>query len=585
MNMRDVWRVLGVTATSDQPAIRRAYAVRLKGMDPDADVAGYAALRDARDAALNWARAQAARAKADVEPLELSEPDMLAPAPDTASRYSGPVLDVAPAPGQVTVAPDPSAATAPVVWSGAGQHDSGSGWPLQLSAKSAFGRIVASRSDLVDRRNVRLSPPPDRVLWSLLHEADGKPRVDTFTADEASDAQDSLGQLLRHADSSDLVGREQIENWLAHILAVSWPRSAPLLEQVEACFGWQKERGSLGERPAVAFLNARLHGLRFYEKVSRPDHPLHNAWTELSKPGTANLRSRLQTNSGDVRTLLEGVRKNFPEIETYLAPDKVASWERRLGGVGDGSKAKGPSGWVWIMVAVGILRVLGTLGSTETNQSQPFNPPLPELVATDPAAPPELDQAVKTIFGPAITMETLFTQQPELAQTLISNMRYTPVTDPMFASKMIDLILERGVRASAFNDKVSLAQIMRIKLMRMQAARKSGPSACMSESRTGYFEPAVSLPPQQLARQQALLRKLLDSGMLGNFGSRPAKTATIPGEIVGQVMSKTKLSSGVVRAAMDGKGSDAQLCAVDAALLEATLAWQGADQHAMLEVQ
>ncbi|WP_242116962.1 hypothetical protein [Sphingomonas lacusdianchii] len=47
-----IWATLDLDPTTDRSAIRKAYAARLKAMDVDADPAGFAALRAARDAAL-----------------------------------------------------------------------------------------------------------------------------------------------------------------------------------------------------------------------------------------------------------------------------------------------------------------------------------------------------------------------------------------------------------------------------------------------------------------------------------------------------------------------------------------------------
>lgn len=49
---RGIWATLDIDPTTDRSAIRKAYAARLKAMDVDADPAGFAALRAARDAAL-----------------------------------------------------------------------------------------------------------------------------------------------------------------------------------------------------------------------------------------------------------------------------------------------------------------------------------------------------------------------------------------------------------------------------------------------------------------------------------------------------------------------------------------------------
>jgi len=42
------------------------------------------------------------------------------------------------------------------------------------------------------------------------------------------------------------------------------------------------------------FLNQRLNGMRFHEKVQVPDHPLHKALAGFSRPGRAGVLDRLR---------------------------------------------------------------------------------------------------------------------------------------------------------------------------------------------------------------------------------------------------------------------------------------------------
>ena len=50
--MASCWKILEINSTSDEKAIRRAYAKKLKVTRPDEDPAGYQALRAAFDEAL-----------------------------------------------------------------------------------------------------------------------------------------------------------------------------------------------------------------------------------------------------------------------------------------------------------------------------------------------------------------------------------------------------------------------------------------------------------------------------------------------------------------------------------------------------
>ncbi len=79
----DPWSRLGIAATSDETAIRRAYAVLLKRTRPDVDPEGFRTLRTAFEAAQRWA-AQNPAAVPTAKTIERTlpaEPEIPAPLP------------------------------------------------------------------------------------------------------------------------------------------------------------------------------------------------------------------------------------------------------------------------------------------------------------------------------------------------------------------------------------------------------------------------------------------------------------------------------------------------------------------------
>ena len=70
-----VWEVLGIAETTDERAIKRAYAAKLRIHSPEADPAGYMTLREAYEAAKRYAEAMREHPGATESPgLLLSQP-------------------------------------------------------------------------------------------------------------------------------------------------------------------------------------------------------------------------------------------------------------------------------------------------------------------------------------------------------------------------------------------------------------------------------------------------------------------------------------------------------------------------------
>lgn len=601
MILTQAWTVLGMTKTPDAGAIRRAYAERLKAMDVDRDVDGYARLREARDAALRWARMQAERAEqvrdAEAHPRDVASVDV---PPDYAP--AGP----APSPGESSnwlyAAPaakgegDPSLTTRLGTADAAGKRDVASGFaPAQAPATQA---IAVAQDPFARPVLLGLEPTADAVMPAWAHEEalhrlleaevgdaeDGLPPLEGW---EEAMALGHLKAILRNAESSSVTAFDAADNWLARTLADAWPRSAPLLEPAAAVFGWESERGQVSERGAVAFLNARLRSMRFREKVQDPRHPLHKAWVELTTPAQQGSRKGWLVKRADVEKLLEGVRKNFPELEHHFDAWRVSLWEKPSGlqvGQGWWSNTR-----LIIFAIILLVQVLRFAFDDRTPSSAP------ELARTELSAAQTAQEqqivarTISRVFGSEISFEGLQSLQPDLAALLAANRtiaRSQGESEEAYAAKVHDLVRER-MYATALGDKGQLlAEVQAVRAGLLRAAQKRSPAACMAFLRTRRMDTNVIVPAAVLEAERKIAVRLLDVRKLGPPARIAPGSASVPGLLIEQVMDWTGLPGDRVRRAIGGKGSDADQCAVTIALIDATLSWKGPpkDREAILSV-
>ena len=169
------WDVLGIAPTDDRKAVRSAYAERLKAIDPDQDIAGYSRLRDARDEAL-WLIREGQATGAHAAPSESDLNDWFAGGGD--------------APGAGEAQPDAAAEPVPP--------------PDNKPADDKPGRFIE--------------------LLFPGHEFTPEP----LTREEYEAGADLMRGIMADAQAATVDRQGGIEDWLAHYLASSWPRSGPL---------------------------------------------------------------------------------------------------------------------------------------------------------------------------------------------------------------------------------------------------------------------------------------------------------------------------------------------------------------------
>lgn len=577
MSRKLPWSLLGIAATQDTSAIRKAYAARIKAMDLDSDVEGYAALRHARDTALRLAKtmtspaAEPDEADQPAPPLAADPPTparWLHAAPELAGDWEAPPalstsLDPAPEPFTARISPD-FTATGADGENIAPQHADPFAPPLVPHAsydgtldalkpgQSAFQRLGA----LIDADTVDANAP--------LSDA------------EAAESLRWLQAVLTEARHSDITRQAQIEDWLATLLAEAWPRCAPLLEAATAEFGWEREWGTIAARPAVNYLGQRLRGYRFQQKVLQPDHRYHKAWIELCRPGPAGLFRFLRSSSSDVLGLLGGIRKHFPELESHFDDRRVYSWEN-------------PTGWstgTIVVVGLVILAFLISLGDTKPGKLDAAPPSSPSFsLEDDLKTNAATAAAIAEAFGKDRDRDWLQANQPELAQTIASNARYALHRNEgpdSAVRKTVEIVRERMYRDGRMLSGEDFETTMRIRLAQLRAARASSVATCGLLIKSGFLSADVPMTESLRERERRFASALVNQGALTVPASIPPRSASVPGVLVGKVIDATRLSEARVAQAMQGKGTDADRCAVAIALLDATLDWKGEGRKAIL---
>jgi hypothetical protein len=523
------WRTLGIDPTDDLGAVRRAYADKLRALDIDRDVDGYTKLRNARDNALRLARGAAQAATDRGSPLlegEFAEWDEFEDDWDDT-----PGSDF---PGAVAIAEREDAATS----DGASPSE-----PVATEATE---------------------PAPPQVLMTLLFPQ-GEISEEAMTPDEWERARIAFAAILHDAENAPIDRQAGIEDWLAHHLASAWPRSAWLVEDAAEAFGWLEESGQLNERPAIHFLNQRLKGMRFIDKVAQAGHPLHKAWVELSRPGRRGAFGFLRASKDDVLRLLAGIRERFPEVERHLDPERVASWE----GAAEitPKSAWGPGRIILVISGIAMLRLCMYVAESVP----PSEPPKIETVWTDE----ELIGLMVELFGRELDAGTLDADAPDLARTLARHsgdsfggaglVRETTQT----LLQQLRMLTVLAARDAEFDDLVAIKQL---KLELLRAAReKGGSDDCMTYARDGLFQTDLEVDESLRAKERDLAARLLASGLLRPSENALPRESFIPGSVIDRIRASTGFSEDTVGLAARGEGSDPVQCDYNIALLEAVL--------------
>ncbi len=526
------WDRLGIDETSDTGAIRKAYADALRATNVDEDIAGYADLRRARDQAL-WLAAQSQRGEeeddgdlglgdlGDDQDAEAEDADWLDDDYDDdlwdgrASAYH---------PDPFAPAPDPALSE--------GQERARAAWQL---------------------------------LTGILYP-EGETSDDAVTLAEMDEGLAALAALIARAEEADIAEHDALDGALADLFARTWPRSAPFVEPGNAALHWMGEDGSIEERPALMFLNQRLKGMRFHDKVQQPGHPLHKAWVELSRPGRAGIVDRLKVKRLDIHKLITGIRDRYPELESHLAPERVASWDGESGAVADGGRFKGtgfPQAMIVVAIVFTLIRVFANVMGSDT---APENSP---PVADSSVIYEEVfnDTMLATVFGEDVTMEDVRAADPDFAAELREVIKAVGPSP----SLVLTHVRLKALGSAEVANRAALEARAELKAIWLTAAKAQSAESCRMAVDGNLRDLSLDLGEKDRAREQVLLREMLYAKVLSHMPKGGETRYSVPGWLVGETVKRSGLSQEQLKAALTDPDSPDR-CVAETALVQAVIA-------------
>jgi len=305
----NIWAVLGIAATDDRTAIRRAYAKALRATNPEDDPEGFKTLRAAYEMALNYADNAAAWAAEDDEEEDEYEEDGEDGDAGVTLRFSEAELFEMIAPGE-----------------GDGEDDTPDTPPPRFRTSPVAGESVPDLAGGFAEREAELAQV--RALLATLERSLRGP----WDSDETV-LRETFAALLATPAMDGITLRADVEHVIADMLADTIPRSDAILVEAATAFGWTDERLSMTS-PSVAVVLARFDEWRLAETFARSRHPLQPAWHSLTRRAGAYWSWRLAAlrpglESG-VATLL-GMRGPIaPGLAYSFKADSVARWQRFL---------------------------------------------------------------------------------------------------------------------------------------------------------------------------------------------------------------------------------------------------------------
>jgi hypothetical protein len=549
--LRGIWKTLGIEATTDTKAIKRAYAAILKTIDVEADPQAFMALRDAYDAANNHARYSQydgyydddeddtieAESEFSIEPVE-TETD-LGPAspefPDVGSEQDDHYIHV-PAMGD-----EPSV-------------------PIELE-RNGYHMI----SDMED------------ILY-----AEGLEGVQT-TAEEAARLQSLMDEFIDWLEDRPVDMARDYEFSLAQVFSATIPRSDPVIARAIAYFGWDRNAGNWDQPHTVDAVVSRQSLNSIYGEFSDPSHRLHNGFLALTadqpqpwyKPGP----------TAQVRELLELTRNHYPALVGGYNRDRFDEWQMKIYGRKDVYEPGGnyqtektgwggaKMGWFLAIIAIALFRFIGTVDDRTSDTSTVFNDANRAAYTT---ANIDIDNGLKNGFKDTLSSNILEAKQPGFygeLQTKWGSMKKAGLSLEAFQRIVTDDVIGRASMLASKADKATLREHWRLRAEGAKYLTSLSAQSCWAFFENG--QPMNLVGPKTQVDIHANAAKILTT--VGDTPRKQEKSLSIPGDVVARVLDKAKVTLPQLQQAFQRKGDDMVRCKVNIALAESLLAREDAE--------
>lgn len=480
MTMHWAFRHLGIAPTSETSVIRQAYAKRLRAMDLDRDVDGYARLRNARDAALAHVSGHFVE-----DPAEYAD--------DNEELGAG-------------IVAEPSSESESLVIERESDQP-----PVANEEQDEIGlaqqRIISLLFPQGSTRDADLDPAETDDLLSCFETLKLDPRLDQI-------------------DTLALAG-----DWFANVIASSLPRSDPIVRPTSAFFGWTSADELLAH-PAITAVVARAAALDWRDQLQRPSHRFHRAWKELTKPADEN-SGRGWVSKRRVTELLKTVRTRHPSLEADMDWYRVSLWERA---------ANGERSWgtPLVLLIVLFIQVVRSCVNEVPSPNQPAGIEQPKSPLTNSSA--DIDAVIRNITGEELAGDRVKHENAPLYAMLETNWQLakengTSLAD--FEKSMQDMLVERIERSWS----VGSYDLLRDKMIaKLDVAREISSRDCAAF--LGGFDISAGGSGPKHAQNRMFASALLEIDPRIPLGSEPTDRFEyrIPSPVIVDAMTRSGFS-------------------------------------------